>query len=313
MNTCNGCRKNSSINRPLAGREIGPPLRSRMVDWLHLIKLPVCLLVAFSTLFGSVLAGPVTLSGTMPTVLGMLLLACGSAALNSLQEIQLDASMARTKDRPLPQGRISGCQAGVLALLLIAAGLWGLYLGSHVLRTVGLGLVAVVLYNLVYTTLKTRTVAAIIPGALSGALPPYIGWSAAGGDPLSGTAFLLCGLFVLWQVPHSLLIVLSHKDDYLRNDMPSLIKLFPESSLKRILMVWTGAFFTVLLFFTGVPMGLTDGVRAIVWISVFVVFISICLQMPRKRRPDYQVLFIQQNLYLFFIMVIFISDKVFFC
>jgi protoheme IX farnesyltransferase len=186
-------------------------------------------------------------------------------------------------------------------------------MGSHLLRTVGLGLVAVVLYNLVYTTLKTRTVAAIIPGALSGALPPYIGWSAAGGDPLSGTALMLCCLFVLWQVPHSLLIVLSHKDDYLRNDIPSPVKLFPESSLKRIFMVWTGAFFTALLFFTWVAIRLTDGVRVLLWISVFVVFLSVCLQLPRERRPDYRVLFIQQNWYLFFIMVILISDKVFFC
>jgi protoheme IX farnesyltransferase len=283
-----------------------------MVAWLNLVKLPVCLLAAFSTLFGSVLAGPVTLSKTMLTALGMLLFACGSAAFNSLQEIRLDASMTRTKDRPLPQGCISRGQAGAFAFLLVATGLWVLYLGSHLLRTVGLGLVAVVLYNLVYTTLKTKTVAAIIPGALSGALPPYIGWSAAGGDLLSGTAFLLCCLFVLWQVPHSLLIVLSHKDDYLRSDIPSLVKLFPESSLKRIFMVWTGAFFTALLFFTGVPIGLIDGVRVLVWISVFVVFLSVCLQLPRERRPDYHVLFIQQNCYLFFIMVILISSKVFF-
>jgi heme o synthase len=312
MNTCNGCRKSNLINRLPAGRGICPPVRIRVAAWLHLIKLPVCLLVAFSTLFGSVLAGPVTLSRTMLTVLGMLLLACGSAAFNSLQEIQLDASMTRTKDRPLPQGRISGCQAGVFALLLVVAGLWCLYLGSHLLRTVGLGLVAVVLYNLVYTTLKTRTVAAIIPGALSGALPPYIGWSAAGGDPLSGTALMLCSLFVLWQVPHSLLIVLSHKDDYLKNDIPSPVKLFPESSLKRIFMVWTVAFFSGLLFFTGVPFGLSEGVRLLVWMSIFVVFLSVCLQLPRERRPDYHVLFIQQNCYLFFIMAILISEKLFF-
>jgi heme o synthase len=296
-----------------AGRKAGHLLSIGVMAWLQLVKLPVCLLVAFSTLFGAVLAGPVTLFRTVPTTLGMLLLACGGAALNSLQEIHLDASMTRTKYRPLPQGRISQGQAGMTAFLLISTGILGLYLGSHLLRTVGLGLITVALYNLVYTTLKTRTVAAIIPGALSGALPPYIGWSAAGGDPLSTTALLLCCLFILWQVSHTLLIVLSHKDDYLRSEIPSLVKLFPESSLKRIFMVWTMAFFTVLLFFTGIPIGITDGVRILTWVSVIVVFLSVCLQLPLERRPDYRILFIQQNGYLFFIMTLFISDKLFFC
>ena len=116
----------------------------------------------------------------------------------------------------------------------IVAGTSVLYLGSYLLRTLCLSLIAVVLYNMLYTRLKKRTIAAIIPGAISGALPPYIGWTSAGGDPFSGTALLLSVLFILWQVPHSLLILLRHKDDYLHNALPSLVKILPESSLKRI-------------------------------------------------------------------------------
>jgi heme o synthase len=310
MNIYNGCRKSSVINRLSAGQQTeGLHVFGRLVPWLQLTKLPICLLVAFSTLFGTVLAGPAYVYQTVLTTIGMLLLACGSATLNSLQEIHLDASMARTKDRPLPRGRISTDQAALLVILLIVAGLSVLYLGSYLLQPVGLGLVAVILYNLVYTPLKTRTVAAILPGAISGALPPYIGWSAAGGEPFVGTALLLFALFILWQVPHSLLILLRHKEDYLDSDIPSLIKLLPESSLKRILLVWTGAFFTVLLFLTGLPIGLTEGVRLFLRISVIIVFLLFSAQWYYEQKHDYHVLFLQLNLFLFLIMALCIGDR----
>jgi heme o synthase len=312
MNIWNGCRKSSLMNRLPAGQQAsGLHIFGRMAPWMQLIKLPICLLVAFSTLFGSALAGPAQIYQTALTTMGMLLLACGSATLNSLQEIHLDASMARTKHRPLPQGRISTDQAALLAVLLIIFGLSVLYLGSHLLGPVGLGLVAVVLYNLVYTPLKTRTVAAIIPGALSGALPPYIGWSANGGDPFTGNALLLFTLFILWQVPHSLLILLRHKEDYLDHDIPSLIKFFPESSLKRIFLVWIGAFFTVLLLLIGLPIGLTDGARLSFCIIVIVVFLLFLVQWYRGRKHDYHVISLQLNVFLFITMAIFIGDRLF--
>ena len=284
----------------------------RLVPWVQLTKLPLCLLVAFSSLLGSVMAGPVQIPGIVLTTMGMLLLACGCAALNSLQEIQLDASMARTNKRPLPQGRIMGNQAATLALLLILAGISVLYLGSHLPRTLALALIAVVLYSGIYTSLKKQTVAAIIPGAISGALPPYIGWTSAGGDPFSSTALFLSLLFILWQVPHSLLILLCHKDDYLGNSLPSLVKILPEASLKRICMIWIWAFASGVLFFSVVPVGLTDTVKLLLHISVWVLSVVTWVQLNRARKPDYHFLYIQLNLYLFFIMAILAGDRIFF-
>jgi heme o synthase len=314
MNTCNGCKKSSLTHRLSAALvTVCLPVIDRMIPWLQLTKLPVCLLVAFSAMFGSVVAGDAYMPRIALTTLGVLFLASGSATLNSLQEIHLDASMSRTKNRPLPRGVISAGKALVLSLLLIVAGLLLLFLGSHVLRTVELGFMAVVLYNLIYTPLKARTVAAIIPGALSGALPPYIGWSAAGGDPFSGTALLLCILFILWQVPHSLLILLNHRADYLVNDTPSLVKFFPESSLNRIVFVWIGAFFIAQLLMTGIPLGFSDGARSILRGSVLAMFLFFCTQLPYKTRPDYHFLFILLNFCLFLTMAILSGDRLFFC
>ena len=294
------------------GLESARPVIDRIIPWLKLSKLPVCLLVAFSAMFGFVTAGGVNLSRIILTTLGVLLLACGGATLNSLQEIRLDALMSRTKNRPLPRRVIPVAQALVLALLLISTGLLLLFLGSHMLRTVQLGITAVVLYNLIYTPLKKRTVAAIIPGALSGALPPYIGWTAGGGDPFSGAALLLCVLFILWQVPHTLLILLCHKDDYLGNDIPSLVKHFSESSLNRIVFVWIGAFFIAQLLLTGILPGLSHGTRSFLRVSLFVLFLIFCVQLPQKSSPNYHFLFIFLNFCLFFTMAILIADRLFF-
>jgi heme o synthase len=305
-------KKVAITNRLPPGLEIADPVIGRMMSWFKLTKLPVCLLVAFSAMFGSIVAGDVNLSRISMTALGVLFLACGSATLNSLQEIRLDASMSRTKNRPLPLRVIPAGQALVLALLLITLGLLLLFLRSHLLRPVELGLMAVALYNLIYTPLKTRTVAAIIPGALSGALPPYIGWSAAGGDPLSSTALLLCILFILWQVPHTLLILLSHKDDYLAHDIPSLVKYFPESTLNRIVFVWIGAFFIAQLLLTGIPLGFSYGTRSLLRVSLFALFLVFCVQLPQKTRPHYHFLFILLNLCLFVTMAILTADRLFF-
>ena len=312
MNIFNGYRKSSLMNRlPIRLQRTHLPVIGGLVPWMQLTKLPLCLLVAFSSLFGSVLAGPVRIPQIVLTTMGMLLLACGCAALNSLQEIRLDASMARTKKRPLPQGSILGKPAAILTLLLIVAGTSVLYLGSYLIITLCLSLAAVVFYNVLYTRLKKRTIAAIIPGAISGALPPYIGWTSAGGDPFSATALQLSVLFILWQVPHSLLILLRHKDDYLHNALPSLVKILPESSLKRICSVWIGAFITAVLFLCVVPLGFTNAVKVLLHISVWVLFVTLWIQLNRVRKPDYHFLSIQLNVYLFFLMAILAGDRIF--
>jgi protoheme IX farnesyltransferase len=312
MNFSNGCKKTSLITRQEVGQWfIGLPLFGRLIPWFQLTKVSVCLLVSFSTLFGFVLATPVHLGRAMVTFLGMLLLSCGGAALNSLQEITLDASMVRTRNRPLPSGRIKKGPALLLALLLITSGIgvFSFLISSPI--AAGLGIVAVVLYNLVYTTMKTKTVIAIIPGAVSGALPPYIGWVAGGGAPFSATAFLVGVLFILWQVPHSLLILLHHKEDYEKNPMPSLIKLFPVSSIRRLFLIWAGSFFLVLLLFLQFFIEMTFGIKILVWISAIILFAGFCIQLSCHAKNDYYYLFIQFNCYLFSVMAILIGERLF--
>jgi len=114
-----------------------------------------------------------------PVLIGIFLQACGAAALNHVQESDVDARMQRTARRPIPSGRISRPGAALIALALLAAGSFVLWLVEP--AAAWLGLAAAVVYNGVYTPLKRVTPFAVLPGSLIGALPPAAGWVAAGG------------------------------------------------------------------------------------------------------------------------------------
>jgi protoheme IX farnesyltransferase len=175
---------------------------------------------------------------------GTFLLAAGASALNHVQERVVDGRMARTRDRPLPSGRMSVSTAlfvAVVSLLLGLATLASVPNQRQVVPLLLLGVLAVVWYNGVYVTLKRVTAFAAVPGALIGAVPPAIGWVAAGGlltDPL---LWLVGAFFFIWQIPHFWLLVLLHGEDYARAGLPSLTTTFSGPQLLRVTFMWVMA------------------------------------------------------------------------
>jgi protoheme IX farnesyltransferase len=133
-------------------------------------------------------------------------------ALNCYWERHSDRFMARTRNRPLPSGRMEPAVALGFGLLLAAVSLPALALGSNLL-TAGLGLVALLSYVLAYTPLKSRTSAAMLVGAVPGALPPLMGWTAVTGQIDAG-GYVLFAILFLWQIPHFIAIALFRKDEY---------------------------------------------------------------------------------------------------
>ena len=147
-----------------------------------------------------------------PYAAGVYLLAAGAATLNMWLERDVDALMRRTRDRPLPSGRLKEAPVFWAGLALTVAALAILALATNRL-TAALGLLLWVSYLLIYTPMKRLSSLAILAGAVPGALPPVMGWTAAGGaiDHAAGALFLL--MFV-WQVPHFLSIAALYGDDY---------------------------------------------------------------------------------------------------
>lgn len=211
-----------------------------MKTFLKLIKVKITVAVAISTVLGYVFAAGEFNSGIILPVLGLFILACGSAALNQYQERDLDAKMERTSERPIPSGKISARNALIISITLITTGSILLYIGSNFLA-LQLALLTLIWYNAVYTPLKRKTAFAIIPGALIGALPPLVGYSAVTGTIASAPILYIAFFYFIWQIPHFWLLFLMHHEEYEAAGFPSIAKLFGKKQLAQITFLWTTA------------------------------------------------------------------------
>jgi protoheme IX farnesyltransferase len=159
-------------------------------------------------------------------VAGTALVAGGAAVLNQVYERDTDALMRRTRLRPLPDGRISLTDARLFGFGLSTAGLLLLALRANWLAA-ALALATLVIYLVVYTPMKRRTSLSTLVGAVPGALPALIGWTASHGSIAIGGATLFAIVF-LWQIPHFMAIAWLYRDDYSKAGFPMLPVIEPE-------------------------------------------------------------------------------------
>ena len=195
---------------------------SRAADFLALTKPRLNSLVVVTTGVGYYLGTTETLDLLigLHTVVGAALVAGSAAVFNQIVESDLDKAMLRTHRRPMPAGRVQFLEAGAFALVLAAAGLIQLAVGSNVLSST-VAAVTLVSYAAIYTPLKRRTPWATLVGAVPGALPPVIGWTAARGA-LSIEAWVLFGIVFFWQLPHFHALAWLYREDFRRAQVPLL-------------------------------------------------------------------------------------------
>ena len=192
-------------------------LRVRLADYLALTKPRMGVMILFTVAAGAWLAGRGGLNAAVMfhTLLGTALVVAGASALNQVLERSSDALMARTENRPLPSVRLAPAEGWIFGLVLAIVGLGYLTLTLHNRLAALVAAVAFVSYVFVYTPLKKITSLNTLVGAVPGALPPVIGWTAVTGSFDAGAAVLFLILF-LWQVPHFLAIARIYRDDYAR-------------------------------------------------------------------------------------------------
>jgi protoheme IX farnesyltransferase len=204
--------------------------------YARLAKPRIAALSTLAAAAGFLLASPQLPERLAPTLAGLFLLACGCGALNQRQERDPDARMPRTRCRPLPAGEIRTRGALLFSVGLLLAGLALLHLGGGPAAAL-LGLAAALWYNGVYTPLKRKSPLAFLPGAIVGAVPPAIGWVSAGGDLRDPRIVALCGLLLIWQIPHVVLLQLAHAAEYAAAGFPVLPDLLPARRLARLVFV----------------------------------------------------------------------------
>jgi protoheme IX farnesyltransferase len=190
--------------------------RQVIADLLALTKPRVVLMVLLTAVVGYYvgLAGPADWWRLVHLVIGTMLAAGGTLALNQYVERDVDARMERTRLRPLPEGRLAPLEALLFGVAITVSGV--LYLAAFVnLTSAAVTAATALLYVLAYTPLKRRTSLCTLVGAVPGALPPVAGWAAAS-DDLGLGAWVLFGILFLWQLPHTLAIARLYRDDYAR-------------------------------------------------------------------------------------------------
>jgi len=212
-------------------------LKDKIKILFELTKIKITIFVTLTTAVGFIAVAGELNRAFVDVVVGILLLACGSAVINHIQERRTDALMKRTKQRPIPSGRVSVKSASILAAILLISGSVILYFGPGKLAF-GLALLNLIWYNGFYTPLKRVSSFAILPGSLVGAIPPAVGWVAAGGGIFDKEIIIISFFFFIWQVPHFWLLLMSLDQQYRQAGFPTITKYFSRNQLSRIIFIW---------------------------------------------------------------------------
>ncbi|MGA2262753.1 MAG: protoheme IX farnesyltransferase [Acidobacteriota bacterium] len=273
-----------------------------------LTKFPIAFLSTLSAATGYVVFCRTVNSGIATASLGVLLLAMGASSMNQFQDRDIDARMERTRRRPIPAGDLCPAAVFAIAVLLVIGG-FSLLWWVHNLTAALLGLFAVVWYNGVYTYLKRISAFAVVPGALIGALPPVIGWTAGGGSPLDPKVFALAFFFFIWQVPHFWLLLFKFGEDYERAGLPSLTKIFGARQLASLTFIWmlatsASSLLLPIYFLTSSPWVTLGLIATSFWLA----WKASGLMRGYRGARSFLPVFRSINLYALLIMLLLVAD-----
>ncbi|MTI41263.1 heme o synthase [Fulvivirga lutimaris] len=278
--------------------------------YFELLKFRLSFLVSFSCGFGYILGANGTIDWVHFVVIctGGFLVSGASVTINQIIEKDLDILMTRTQNRPLPTNRISPNEAAIFAFIVGAIGITILYSYTNILTTL-LSILSMVLYSFVYTPLKRVGPIAVFVGAIPGALPPLLGWTAATGH-ISIEALIIFGIQFIWQFPHFWAIAWVADEDYKKAGF----KLLPSGGKKDLNTAIQIMIYTLFLIPVGLlpaKFGITGLDSAIVVTVCGVLFLSQTFALMRTgtRKSALRIMF-GSFLYLPIVQIAYLLDKV---
>jgi protoheme IX farnesyltransferase len=272
-------------------------------------KVRISLPIALSALVGYTMQTNHFDGSVWMLLAGVFLMSCSSAAFNHIQEYKTDALMPRTKNRPIPSGKISLKTAIFIALsyFIYGAAILLINFPPIVFLTSFLTLIA---YNGIYTPLKKVTAFAVVPGSLVGALPPYIGWFAGGGALLDERILWVSLFFFIGQIPHFWLLLLMFGKQYSLAGYPSLNAVFDETQIKRLSYTWILA--TIATAFI-VAMTVIQGATTMFFLLLYVFYLLFSLTAGILVKQDIPVYksFLKLNFLYLLMMILLIMDSLY--
>lgn len=284
-----------------------------IIKYAELGKFRITFFVGITTLLGSVLyAGEFSVSSSVVS-LGVFFLAVGSSSINQIQEWKFDGRMKRTQNRPLPSGNIKYFNAVLFALIISLVGSMIIFSFGNLIALL-LALTAMIWYNLIYTPLKRKTSLAVFPGAVIGAIPPIVGWTAMGGNATDQIILVIALFLFIWQIPHFWLLYLIFADDYNSAGFPILRSMFSDFTVSKLTFFWTVALTgggLSIAFFTS-----TDPIFA----STVLLFLGIWLVLKNRglliedniNKGEYRKAFMNLNSYVLIVTILLFVDKLVF-
>jgi protoheme IX farnesyltransferase len=293
------------------------PTPSRLNDYYELTKPRLNFLVLVTTVVGFYMASgpdrPDSLGAAqhwillLSTIIGTALCAAAASVLNQLAEIRFDKLMPRTRHRPLPAGRIGVGPAAMYGAALGIAGVTCLALLVNLL-TAALGLITIIAYVLVYTPMKRRSTLNTVIGAIPGAIPPVMGWTAARNGISPEAATLFCILF-FWQMPHFLAIAILYRNDYAAGGFMMLPVVDEDLSVtSRQILMYGAALIPVSLMPT--LLGMTGRIYFVVALALGLGFLACGFAAAATRtRADARKLFFASIIYLPLLLAAMMANK----
>jgi protoheme IX farnesyltransferase len=287
-------------------------LKTKFKIFFELAKIRITLFVTVTTAFGFIAATGNINFEIIPVLIGVLFLAFGSAALNHFQEKEFDSKMDRTKNRPIPSGKITSNNALAISGILVLFGSLVLIIGTNLLAF-SLALLNLFWYNIVYTLLKRKTAFAIVPGSLVGAIPPVIGWVAGGGALFDPQILAIASFFFIWQIPHFWLLLLVMDKDYQQAGFPTLTQIFSRDQLSRITFIWIVS--TAVTGFMITLFGLVSDFRislALLISSLWLTWKAFNLLVDTEDFSVFRLTFGYINYFALFVVLLVSIDKIIF-
>jgi protoheme IX farnesyltransferase len=282
-----------------AAASAAAPSAASLATYLSLAKPRLVFLVLVTTVLGFVLASrgaPLDVPRLLVTLAGTMLVAGGASALNMVLEREADALMERTRRRALPMGLIEPERALAVGVVAAAAGVLWLAASVNVL-TAFLGAASIALYVFLYTPLKKVSPACTLVGAIPGAIPPVMGWTAVRGS-LSLEAGILFAILFHWQLPHFYAIAWLYRKDYERGGFPMLPVVDPSGSSTSRLSV-LGAVALLATTLAPSPLGMRGPLYYAGALLLGGAFVAVTVLFAARRRDaDARRLFLASILYL---------------
>lgn len=281
--------------------------RSYLKIILELGKVRISLPVAFSALTGYALkTGTIGTEG-MLLAAGVFLMSCSSGAINHVQEHKTDQYMPRTRNRPIPSGRISPAAGVLIASAYFILGAFVLIRYFHPAAFTA-SVLTLLSYNAFYTPLKKITAFAVVPGSLVGALPPYIGWLAAGGALFDSSIFLVAIFFFIGQIPHFWLLLLMFGKEYRLAGYPSLNDIFSENQIMRLSYTWILSTAASALIIALKVMSVRLVIFLLIFYIVYLLFFT-SRQILIKEELKVRATFFKLNFLYLLMMIALIADS----